>query len=122
MEVNFLLIGRRIQEVRESQKLSQMELAGQAELSVSYISMVENAKRKVSLAALIRIANVLGVTVDELLNGNQLYNPTEYQTDMDLLFADCSTCEKRIIYELVKAFKKILRDNYELFIHIMKRT
>lgn len=43
-----------------------------------------------------------------------LYNPSEYQTDMDLLLADCSHYEKRIMYELVKAVKAILRDNYEL--------
>ena len=52
--------------------------------------------------------------MDELLNGNQMYNPTEYQTDMDLLLADCSNYEKRIIYEVAKAVETILRDNYEL--------
>ena len=52
--------------------------------------------------------------MDELLNGKQMYNPTEYQTDMDLLLADCSNYEKRIIYEVAKAVKTILRDNYEL--------
>ena len=76
--------------------------------------MIENGRRRVSLDALIRIANILGVTVDELLNGNQMYNPTEYQTDIDLLLADCSNYEKRIIYEVAKAVKTILRDNYEL--------
>ena len=59
---------------------------------ILYVSMIENGRRRVSLDALIRIANILGVTVDELLNGNQMYNPTEYQTDMDLLLADCSNC------------------------------
>lgn len=76
--------------------------------------MVENGKRNVSLGALIRIANALGVTVDELLSGNQLHDPTEYQTDMDLLFADCSSYEKRILYELARAAKAIVRDNYQL--------
>ena len=91
-----------------------MNLAEKTGLSVSYVSMIENGRRRVNLDALIRIANILGVTVDELLNGNQMYNPTEYQTDMDLLLADCSSYEKRIIYEVAKAVKKILRDNYEL--------
>lgn len=79
MEVNFRLIGRRGREIRKSGKLSQMDLAEKTGLSLSYVSMVENGRRKVSLNALIRIANILGVTVDELLNGNQMYNPTEYQ-------------------------------------------
>ena len=55
--------------------------------------MVENGRRKASLEALIRIANILEVTVDELLNGNQMYNPTEYQTDMHVLLADCGNYE-----------------------------
>ncbi|MTK07450.1 MAG: helix-turn-helix transcriptional regulator [Hungatella sp.] len=114
MEVNFRLVGRRIHEVRVVQNVSQMQLAELSDLSVSYISMIENAKRKASLVSLVRIANVLGVTVDELLNGNQLYNPTEYQTDIDLLLADCDNYEKRTIYEFVLAAKGILRNNREL--------
>lgn len=114
MEVNFRLIGKRIREIRQDSEMSQMNLAEKAGLSVSYVSMVENGRRKASLDALLRIANILGVTVDELLNGNQFYNPSEYQTDMDLLLEDCSHYEKRIIYEMVKAVKTILRDNYEL--------
>ena len=114
MEVNFRLIGKRIREIRQDSEMSQMNLAEKAGLSVSYVSMVENGRRKASLDALLRIANILGVTVDELLIGNQFYNPSEYQTDMDLLLEDCSHYEKRIIYEMVKAVKTILRDNYEL--------
>ena len=110
MQVSFRLIGRRIHEIRKERDLSQMDLADKTGLSVSYVSMIENGRRKVSLDALIRIANILGVTVDELLNGNQMYNPT----DMDLLLAGSGNSEKRIIYELVKAVKTILRDNYEL--------
>lgn len=45
-----------------------MDLAEKAGLSVSYVSMIENGRRRVNLDALIRIANILGVTVDALLN------------------------------------------------------
>lgn len=114
MKVNFKLIGKRVCEIRKSSEMSQISLAEKTGLSVSYVSMVENGRRKVSLDTMLRIANVLGVTADELLNGNQLYNPAEYQTDMDLLLSDCNHYEKRIIFELVKAVKAILRDNYEL--------
>ena len=81
------------------------------ELSVGYISHVETAKKKASLSALISISNALGITVDELLTGNQYYNPTDYQTDIDLVMADCSTMEKRMIYELICSAKSILRNN-----------
>ena len=113
-EIDFDLIGKRIREVRKSKGISQMKLAEKADLSISYISMLENAKRKASLGVLIRIANSLEITVDELLNGNQLFNPTEYQTDIDLLMADCDHYEKRIIYEVIRALKEALRSNRTL--------
>ena len=88
--VNHKQIGYRIKEVREQNNFSQAQLAEETELSISYISHIENAKRK-------------GITVDELLAGVQLHNPTAYQTDLDLLMAECTENEKRFIYEMVKA-------------------
>lgn len=104
-------MGKRIKEIRLQQKISQAELAEFIDMSESYISCIENAKKRASLESLVRISNTLGVTVDELLNGNQLHNPTEYQTDIDLLMADCSRSEKRFIFEQIYAAKSILRNN-----------
>ena len=77
--INHRQIGKRIKEIREQNNLSQAELAEATELSVSYISHVENAKRKASLESVLRIVNALGITVDELLAGVQLHNPTSYR-------------------------------------------
>ena len=104
-------IGNRIKEVREQNDYSQAKLAEETDLSVSYISHIENAKRKASLESIVRIVNVLGITVDELLAGVQLHNPTDYQTDIDLLMAECSPDEKRFIFELVKTSIDIMRRN-----------
>lgn len=111
MNVNFVLIGKRVRETRKQQKITQNQLAEMTELSVGYISHVETAKKKASLSALINIANALGITLDELLTGNQFYNPTDYQTDIDLVMSDCSALEKRMIYELICSAKSILRNN-----------
>lgn len=109
--INHKQIGNRIKEVREQNDYSQAKLAEETNLSVSYISHIENAKRKASLESIIRIVNVLGITVDELLAGVQLHNPTDYQTDIDLLMAECSADEKRFIYELVRTSINIMRKN-----------
>lgn len=55
--------------------------------------------------------NVLEVTIDELLSGNQRYDPAEYQTDMDILMDDCNSYEKRVIFDMVRALKVSLREN-----------
>ena len=111
MNVNFKLIGKRIQEVRKQQSMTQAELAALTDMSDSYISCIETAKKQASLESLIRISNALGITVDELLSGNQLHNPTDYQTDIDLLMEDCSLLERRFIYELISVAKYIIRNN-----------
>ena len=92
MNVNFKLIGKRIQEVRKQQAMTQAELAALTDMSDSYISCIETAKKQASLESLIRISNALGITVDELLSGNQLHTPTDYQTDIDLLMECSSDC------------------------------
>lgn len=111
MNVNFKLIGKRIQEVRKQQAMTQAELAALTDMSDSYISCIETAKKQASLESLIRISNALGITMDELLSGNQLHNPTDYQTDIDLLMEDCSLLERRFIYELISVAKYIIRNN-----------
>lgn len=111
MEINYALIGKRIRETHKQRGLSAEELAEIADLSTVYISYIENAKRKPSLESLIKISNALEITIDELLYGNLLYNPTEYQTDIDLLMADCTSTEKRYIFEVLSAIKNILRIN-----------
>lgn len=109
--VNHRQIGYRIKEVREQNHMSQALLAEMTDLSVSYISHIENAKRKASLESIIRIVNALGITVDELLAGVQMNNPATYQTDIDMLMENCSENEKRFIYELIKASLETMRKN-----------
>jgi len=111
MEVNFTLIGSRIAEIRKSQNCSQMRLAELTDLSISYISHIETAKKKPSLESIVKIVNALNITVDELLCGNQLYDPCVYQTDIDLLLSDCSFSEKQVLYRMLKASKDIIRDS-----------
>ncbi len=109
--VNYGLIGRRIKELRLQHKITQEKLAELIDMSVPYVSYIETAKKKPSLETLIRVSNALGVTIDELLTGNQLHNPTDYQTDIDLLLAECSQNEKRLIFELIRSLRDILHTN-----------
>ena len=111
MEVNFTMIGSRIAEIRNAQNCSQMRLAEITDLSISYISHIETAKKKPSLESIVKIVNALNVTVDEVLCGNQLSDPCIYQTDIELLLSDCSQSERQVLYRMLKASKDILRDS-----------
>ena len=68
-------------------------------------------KKQPSLQTLVGIAEVLEISIDELLGENQVRNRELYQNELGQLLEDCSSYEKRVIYELVKDTKRILRMN-----------
>ncbi len=111
MQVDFKIIGKRIQEFRNNCNITQAQLAEMTDLCVSYISYVETGKRQLSLASIIKIANALDVTVDMLLTENLIPNHTDYQTEIDILMDDCSVMERQMLYELLRSAKEILKSN-----------
>jgi transcriptional regulator with XRE-family HTH domain len=61
-------LGRRIRQLRQgrSEKLTQEDLAERADISVSFLSMIERGERAPHLETLLRIAGALQVAVGEL--------------------------------------------------------
>ena len=62
-------VGDRIREIREARRMTQDQLAEQSGISKGFLSDVENDKRNVSSDNLLKIANVLGASLDYLLRG-----------------------------------------------------
>lgn len=60
-------IGTNIKRYREQEKLTQVQLADQAKISISYLSKIEAAgcNKSLSISVLNQIANVLGVEISE---------------------------------------------------------
>jgi transcriptional regulator with XRE-family HTH domain len=65
--IDYKKLGLRIKEIRISKDLTQENLAQMVDCNSSHISNVENAHTKVSLIALLAIANALDTTIDYLL-------------------------------------------------------
>ncbi len=61
--------GDRIRSIREEMRMNQDQLAERAGLSAGFLSDVENNKRNIGSQNLLKIANVLGASVDYLLRG-----------------------------------------------------
>lgn len=59
-------IGQAIQLARTKRKLSQASLAKRAEISVSYLSLLERSRRDPPLSTLNRIASALGMPLEIL--------------------------------------------------------
>lgn len=71
MDKQIILIrfGEKVRELRKSQGISQEELAHKADLHRTYIGMIERAEKNITLINVGKIAQALGVQIDELLKG-----------------------------------------------------
>src|SRR2546423_321313 len=64
-------LGKRIAELRERRRMLQKDLAEKAGLSVGFVSEIENDKRSIGAEALLRLAEVLGASLDYLVKGTE---------------------------------------------------
>lgn len=63
-------LGQRIKEIRQSLGWTQDRLAGEAGISKSFLSEIENDKASISGENLLKIANVLNASLDYLMKGS----------------------------------------------------
>ena len=113
MSINYQLIGQRVREHRCRQHLRQEALAWEAEISVSYLSCIENGVKQASLGSIVRIAAALNVTVESLLFGARAY--VDEFHELYAVLNGCEEVERKIIVDTVMgtavALKKSLRAN-----------
>lgn len=67
MAINYNTVGLRIRRYRMERKITQEELAFRVNTSASYISNIEHGHKKPSLEKLAEIADVLNVTINDLI-------------------------------------------------------
>ena len=60
-----------IKQMRERRGLSQLEVSKQLNISQSAISQYEKSKREPSIEILIKLADLFGCTIDELVRGEK---------------------------------------------------
>jgi Predicted transcriptional regulator with C-terminal CBS domains len=101
MSINFKAIGQRIKEYRNSQKLLQEELAWKAQLSIPYLSSIENGKKEASLQALNRIAKALHVQMINLLIDEVSFGKTNEFQRLSIVLNDCDETEHHIIMDVI---------------------
>lgn len=58
--------GKRVQELRTKANLSQEKFASQIEMDRTYLSSIESGKRNVSIENIKKIADGLGISLEEL--------------------------------------------------------
>ena len=110
-ELDYGTIGVRVRAARKKLGLTQEELANRTELTVPYISNIENNHTKLSLVTITATANALDTTIDSLMYDNLKVLTTQYDADIKDVVDDCTDHEKAIILDVVKQLKQSLREN-----------
>lgn len=82
MELDYKAIGKRIKIARIKADLTQERLAEIVEISPTHMSNIETGTTRVSLTAIVSLANALSVTVDDLLCDSVVKSKVQFEKDI----------------------------------------
>ncbi|HBE9334195.1 UNVERIFIED_CONTAM: XRE family transcriptional regulator [Clostridioides difficile] len=121
MELDFKAIGKRIKIARIRTNLTQESVADKIGVTPQHVSNIETGNSSVSLTTLVAIANLLNVSVDELLCDTVLKSKAVFIKEADDIFKDCNEYEVRVLVDVLKATKSSMR-NIKLFESSMNKN
>lgn len=114
MELDYKAIGKRIKVARIRMEITQEQLADNVSVSPTHLSNIETGSTRVSLTTIVKIANALNVTVDDLLCDNLVKARPQFERDMQSLLDNCNDHEVRIAYKVAKAAVEAVRSDEKL--------
>ena len=101
-EVDYIKIGQRIRAARLKLGWQQAEVAFRAGLTTSHMSHIETGQTKVALPTIVKIANTLSVSVDELLCDSLEQVKPVYDKKIAEELADCDAAELQAMLEIME--------------------
>lgn len=107
--MDYKLLGQRIRTARLAAGLSHEQLAEIVGLTSQHISHTEVASTKISLPALVKIANALHTSVDKLLSDSIHDSEIHLMGEVQMVFSDCDPDEVYVMLEAANAVKKAIR-------------
>lgn len=110
MKIDYEALGKRIQKFRQARNYTQEYMAEQIDMSVQHVSNIENASKKPSLATLMNIAEVLDVTLDDLLAESYIKEKRKdvFYKEMEVILEQCSADEQKVVAATLKTLVESL--------------
>lgn len=96
-------LGRRVRELRVQRRLSQDQVAEQAEISGKYVGEIERGEVNVSAFILSKIAAVLQVEIAELFVIDHHASREKLEQEILLLLAQAEEEKFRLAYRILQA-------------------
>ena len=109
-ELNYKLVGQRIRAIRKKRGMTQERLAELVEISPQHCSGIETGAAKVSLPALVKIANALNASMDELLlDSISAVEKPSLMKEVETVFGDATPDETYLMLAQAKSIKEAVR-------------
>ena len=105
------IIGENIREGRRRLKLTQNQFAETVELSVQFLSALENGMQFASMDTYCRIAEALVIPFCALFSAEQLQN-SSLDEQIQLLLSDWEQGEKKALLNIIWEIKTIIQPKY----------
>ena len=106
IELDFKVIGERIQKCRTEKKMTQAELAEKIDTNQKHLSRIECGYHRSTLDAIVAIARALDVSVDYLITQNtQTKNPNTQQEKQNEI-RGMTPKQLEMLQENIKTIKK----------------
>ena len=110
-EIDYRRLGKRIKKCRLNRGLSQEKLAEKVSASKNHLGYVETGKRSVSLLMLVRIANVLEVSIEDLLADSLEVVNSDTESEINLILNNCSEKKAGILISMMKKLDMLMTAN-----------
>lgn len=106
MNLDFSNIGKRMQETRIQNKITQKQMAEDLGISIKDISRLENGKIDIELEKFITICDFLNISIYDVLNEKNENIIRYMDKDLYELIIKCNLEKQRFIYHMVKLMLK----------------
>jgi len=100
--MDYVKLGEKIKRERVHNRLTQEMLAEMAEITSSYVGQIERGERKVTLSKLVRIANVLNVSVDYLLSDTIDMIEDDLEVEVKNAMNNMAEKDKKMVIDIIK--------------------
>ena len=102
-------IGGRVRSARLTQHMSQAQLAAALDVSVPYISHIEQGKQAMSVVTLRALCDTLSVSADWLLRNNSQESIRIADEEISQILEGCTAAERSAMLKMLVCMKAALK-------------
>ncbi len=106
MNLDFSNIGKRLQETRIQNQISQKYMAEYLNISIPYIRKLENGKINIELEKFLKICDFLNISIQDVLNEKNQNTVKYMDKELYELIMKCNLEKQKLICSMVKLLFK----------------